>query len=563
MATIIAILGGLGLFLLGMSVMTDGLKALAGSALREVLARAAATPARGTLWGAVVTILVQSSSATTMTTIGLVSAGLLTFPQGLSVVFGANIGTTATGWLVALLGVRVSLTAAAMPIVFVGAFMKLLGKGRWAGAGSAIAGFALILIGLTTLQDGMGGLAERLNPADLPSVLTGEGVALWRAALGVLLLVVVGLIMTTVMQSSSAAVAATLSALYAGAIAPEQAMALIIGQNIGTAVSTSLAAIGTTTPAKRTAVGYVLFKVITAMVMLALFPLMAPLIRWASGHTDPTILLAGYHTAYNIIGVGLLLPLIRPFSRGVERIVPQRGPVLTRYLDKSVMNVNAVAVEAVRRTVAGVLSTACRSVIQELSHPGAAASRRQQASVHLAECAAAADQARLFLSQVSDAPASDNERQRLANTIHALDHTSRFVEAAMEHHGVGPAGSEEESRAREMCERALRTAADIASVIVDPETPEPTTHEPVAELETLSKKLADLRRDHRRTTLDAAASGEITAESSIARVEAVRRMDRLGYHAWRAAAHLEGVGAAQPVVPVGGEVPNEAGAPRA
>jgi len=135
--TLVSIVGGVGLFLLGMAVMTDGLKALAGTALRGVLAKAAATPLHGTFWGAVITLLVQSSSATTMTTIGLVSAGLLTFPQGLSLVFGANIGTTGTGWLVALFGVRVSLTAAALPIVFAGALLELVGRGRWAGADSA------------------------------------------------------------------------------------------------------------------------------------------------------------------------------------------------------------------------------------------------------------------------------------------------------------------------------------------------------------------------------------------------------------------------------------------
>ena len=174
MTTMISVIGGVGLFLLGMAVMTDGLKALAGTALRGVLAKAAVTPLHGTFWGAVITLLVQSSSATTMTTIGLVSAGLLTFPQGLSLVFGANIGTTGTGWLVALFGVRISLTAAALPIVFAGALLKLVGRGRWAGAGSAIAGFALILIGLTTLQQGMSGLADQLHPADLPNLLTHD-----------------------------------------------------------------------------------------------------------------------------------------------------------------------------------------------------------------------------------------------------------------------------------------------------------------------------------------------------------------------------------------------------
>ena len=212
MSTAIAVLGGVGLFLLGMTVMTTGLKALAGSALRTVLGKAAATPLRGSFWGAVVTLLVQSSSATTMTTIGLVSAGLLTFPQGLGLVFGANVGTTGTAWLVALIGVRVSLTSAALPMIFVGALTKLLGRGRVSGAGAALAGFGLVLFGLTTLQQGMGGLAERLHPADLPAVLAGPDAGWWWGMLGVLTLVLVGLVMTALMQSSTAAVAVTLSA---------------------------------------------------------------------------------------------------------------------------------------------------------------------------------------------------------------------------------------------------------------------------------------------------------------------------------------------------------------
>ncbi len=175
METTVSIIGGVGLFLLGMAVMTDGLKALAGTALKTVLEKAAATPLLGTFWGAIITLLVQSSSATTMTTIGLVSAGLLTFPQGLSLVFGANIGTTGTGWLVAAFGVRISLTAWALPIVFVGALMKVVGRGRLAAAGAAIAGFALILVGLSTLQEGMGGLAESLHPSDLPTITNAAG----------------------------------------------------------------------------------------------------------------------------------------------------------------------------------------------------------------------------------------------------------------------------------------------------------------------------------------------------------------------------------------------------
>ena len=253
MSTTISILGGVGLFLLGMTVMTEGLKALAGSSLRTVLSKAAATPLSGAFWGAVVTLLVQSSSATTMTTIGLVSAGLLTFPQGLGLVFGANVGTTGTGWLVALIGVRVSLSSYALPMIFVGALVKLLGRGRVSAAGAALAGFALVLFGLTTLQQGMGGLAESLHPSDLPAVLGAPGVGWLSGSLGLLTLVVVGLVMTAVMQSSTASIAVTLSAYYAGAIGLDQGCALIIGQNIGTATSSAMAAIGASTTAKRLA----------------------------------------------------------------------------------------------------------------------------------------------------------------------------------------------------------------------------------------------------------------------------------------------------------------------
>ncbi len=312
MSTTITVLGGVGLFLLGMAIMTEGLKGLAGSSLRAVLGKAAATPLSGAFWGAVVTLLVQSWSATTMTTIGLVSAGLLTFPQGLGLVFGANVGTTGTGWLVALIGVRVSLSSYALPMIFVGALVKLLGRGRLAAAGASLSGFALVLYGLTTLQQGMGGLAERLHPSDLPAVLGASGVPFLPGLIGLLSLVVVGLIMTAVMQSSTAAIAVTLSAFYAGALGLEQGCALIIGQNIGTATSSALAAIGASATAKRLAVAYILFKVIAALIALILFPFTIPLLARAASAIDGV---ATYHTAYNIVGVAVLLPAIDWFTR--------------------------------------------------------------------------------------------------------------------------------------------------------------------------------------------------------------------------------------------------------
>lgn len=551
-AMTIAIFGGVGLFLLGMSVMTEGLKAMAGSALRSVLAKAAATPLRGTFWGAFVTLLVQSSSATTMTTIGLVSAGLLTFPQGLSLVFGASIGTTGTGWLVALIGVRVSLTAWAMPMVFAGAMMRLLGKGRLAGGGNALAGFGLLLAGLTTLQQGMGVLSDRLNPSDLPAVLGAAGVGFWAGVGGLLLLVVVGVVMTTVMQSSSAAIAVSLSALYAGAIGPDQAVALVIGQNVGTAVSSALAAIGTTTPAKRTAVAYILFKVTTACVAVLLFPLTSPLVNWASQHVDDTTMLAAYHTLYNVVGVSLLLPVVGRFAGLVEWLVPQRGPVLTKYLDRSVQTVPAVAVEASRRTVGAVLESVCRSVVAGLSPPsgglgpqaagvnpeGAAVRVRLGADeVVLIRSTEALDRTRAFLAGLTEPPVSSDEQRRLTGTLHALDHAVRLIETLQEEPGDPylPTGETEVAAVRlaqQALGEAVRLGHDIAS---ETETEDEAS---AARLDRWATELAELRRQHRAATLEQAGRAGLNAAEAMQRVDWVRRLDRVVYHVSRIATHL-------------------------
>jgi len=558
MSTAISVLGGVGLFLLGMSVMTGGLKALAGSGLRKILSRAAATPLSGAFWGAFVTLIVQSSSATTMTTIGLVSAGLLTFTQGLGLVFGANVGTTGTGWLVALIGVRVSLTAAALPMIFAGALIKLLGRGRLAAAGGALAGFALVLYGLTTLQQGMGGLAEKLHPSNLPAVL-GPGVSWWLGLLGVLTLIVVGLAMTAVMQSSTAAIAVTLSAHFAGAVGLDQACALIIGQNIGTATSSAMAAIGASRNAKRLALAYILFKLIAALIALVLFPVTIPLLVRASNTIDGVTLLAGYHTAYNVIGVAVLLPLVDRFARLVQRILPERGSPLTRSLDPAALLTSLAAEEAVRQTVARALVKMCGSIGTALVAANNRASVRDGKNpVSVTEASDALRQAGEFISEASGPPGSKMEQERLTRTLHALDHASRLAEVANEKAEFGPTpGGSEDARAAELCAEAMRNAVLIAGEAVAlPDAPvqaapvEPfdgekkvvangaPTEQAIVELEHCAKTLGELQLAHRKVTLSSVAAAGMSADEAITRVDTVRRLEALARHAWRSAAYL-------------------------
>jgi phosphate:Na+ symporter len=554
MSTAISVLGGVGLFLLGMTVMTDGLKALAGSALRTVLGKAAATPLRGSFWGALVTLLIQSSSATTMTTIALVSAGLLTFSQGLGLVFGANVGTTGTGWLVALIGVRVSLTAAALPMIFVGALVKLLASGRLSGAGAALAGFGLVLFGLTTLQQGMGGLADQLHPADLPAVLAGPDVQWWRGMLGALALVAAGVVMTAVMQSSTAAIAVTLSAYHAGAVGLDQGCALIIGQNIGTATSSALAAIGASTTAKRLAIGYVLFKLIAAAIALVLFPIVTPLLVRAATATDGLTLLAAYHTAYNVVGVVVLLPLIDRFTRLVERILPERGSPLTRCLDPSALATPILAVEAVRRTIARALVAACGAVAAALAAEGRAGPVPGKDAGPVHEAADALRKAQVFLSDVAGPPNTDDEQRRLTSTLHALDHASRLAETAGGIDFATARGGPDEARAGALCADAMRSAISVADDVAVPSGTDPSPQgspaasgakapsadEALVQLERCAAELEKLERTHRSATLGAVANGSLTADAAILRVDTLRSLQALARHAWRSSVHLVG-----------------------
>lgn len=545
MSTAIAALGGIGLFLLGMAIMTDGLKGLAGSSLRNVLAKAAATPLSGAFWGGVVTLLVQSSSATTMTTIGLVSAGLLTFPQGLGLVFGANIGTTGTSWLVALIGVRISLAAYALPMIFVGALLKLVAKGRPAAAGAALAGFALVLYGLTTLQQGMGGIAERLHPEDLPVVLGAPGVGLALGVFGLLALVLAGLVMTAVMQSSTAAIAVTISAYYAGAIGLDQGCALIIGQNIGTATSSAMAAIGASVTAKRLAVAYCLFKLVAALIAVAAFPATNPLLlRWSADVGGAT-LLAAYHTAFNVIGVAVLMPLIDRFTQLVERLLPDRRSPLTRGLDPAALANPVVAVEAVRRTAALALGELAGAIAGHLS------SGKPRDAPLAAPAAAALREARTFMSKVGP-PGGDAEATRFVGTLRALDHAARLAEVADQPLALDLAHlAAEDARATELGVAAMHDVvlaiADIAKEagLSDAAAPidalaTPRAARALTDLEAHANELSAFQQWQRPRTLAQAAAGDVSVDQAMARIDAVRRLDILVRHATRAAAHLLG-----------------------
>ncbi len=336
--------GGLGLFLMGMAVMTDGLKTLADERLRTLLAKSTRSPLAGVFTGGISTAILQSSSATTVAAIGFVSAGLLTFPQALGIVFGASIGTTFTGWLVAVLGFKLKLGELVLPLVLVGVLLRLFGRGRVAASGFSIAGFGLIFVGITMLQEGMKTFEGIVTPATLPSdTLPGR-----------LALVLIGIVVTLITQSSSAGVATALAALNTGTITLSQAAALVIGMDVGTTSTALLATIGATTQARRTAMGHVLYNVLTAfLALLILTPYVHLVERFSSptGPSEPELALVAFHTLFNCVGLVVILPFTKRFAAFITRLVPERGNPLTRRLEQSLLTTPDVAMQAVRATI--------------------------------------------------------------------------------------------------------------------------------------------------------------------------------------------------------------------
>ena len=335
--------GGLGLFLLGMMLMTDGLKLAAGRALRHILAQWTRTPLRGLLSGILITALVQASGAVTVASIGFVNAGLLDLLQTVYVIFGSNIGTTMTGWLVAVVGFQVDVQALALPLIALGMLLRLTGGPAGRGAlGVALAGFGLFFLGIDVLKGTFADLGEEAS------------LAAWRqpGLVGVLVFVGFGFVLTFLMQSSSAALAITLTAAAGGLVPVQDAAAVIIGANLGTTGTAALAVIGATPNAKRTAAAHVLFNLITAVVALGV---LMPVFAWFVGDVDWTgreagiaTALALFHTAFNCVGVALLWPftprLVR-FLKGRFRTA-EEDLARPRYLDRNVVATPALAVDA-------------------------------------------------------------------------------------------------------------------------------------------------------------------------------------------------------------------------
>ena len=278
----------IGLFLYGMKLMSEGLQKAAGDRLRNILAWMTNNRLVGALTGILVTALIQSSSATTVMIVSFVNAGLLSLGQSMAVIMGANVGTTATAWILYLGGFKVNLAAAAIPIIAFTLPMMFSQKNSWKSWGEVLLGFAFLFMGLDLLNHSVPDL--RSNP-ELFAAIQNYADMGW---ISVVLFAFIGMIITIVVQSSSVTFAITLVICSKGWISFEMAAALVLGSNIGTCITPIIASASGNIWAKRSAMGHLLFNVLGSVWVLALYYPFMKLVIWLStlGQGDPTALLS-------------------------------------------------------------------------------------------------------------------------------------------------------------------------------------------------------------------------------------------------------------------------------
>ena len=330
------LLGGVGLFLYGIKLMGDALQSLAGDRMRRLVGSLTRTPVRGVLIGTFVTMLIQSSSATTVMTVSFVHVGLMTLQQAVGVIMGANVGTTMTAQIIAF-----KLNAYALPLIGIGMFLALFGKSKKQRyIGNGIVGFGLLFLGMKTMEDSM-------------SFLRGRQDLFLSFSSNPMLGVLAGTVITMVVQSSAATIGLTIAMAAQGLFGLDVALPIVLGDNIGTTITAVLASFGSNRSAKQAAAAHVMFNIIGVTWALLTLPLFQSLVMVTA--KDVSHQLANAHTLFNILNTLFFLPFTAPFARLIQWMLPSSEsatPSGPRFLDAKLLKASpAAAVDAVRQEI--------------------------------------------------------------------------------------------------------------------------------------------------------------------------------------------------------------------
>ena len=333
------LLSGIAIFIIGMVFMQDGFKLLSGGVLDKLLQKFTSNLFYSILTGVISTSLVQSSTITSLIVISFLSVELLTLTQGVGVIFGANLGSTTTAWIISSLGVDVKISLYAMPLIVFGVVLRFAKNNTYKALGSVLLGLGFIFLGIAYMKEGFDTLKDSIDLA----AYSMEGV------LGILIYIVIGIVITVVIQSSAATLAIVITALNADSIIYINALALVIGANLGTTLTAILASLASNENGKRVAFAYFLFNLITTIIVTIF-------ITYISGFVDFTapyigidannygMKIALFHSLYSIIGLMLLSPFIAQIVALSKRLIKKK--VSAHSKPKYLLDVNLTLPEA-------------------------------------------------------------------------------------------------------------------------------------------------------------------------------------------------------------------------
>lgn len=340
------IIAGIAIFLVGMVFLEDGFKLLSGGVLEKVLYVSTDTMPKAIGVGAVATAIMQSSSLVTVIVISFLSAEFITLSGAIGVIFGSNVGTTATAWIISSFGVKIDIATYAMPMIIFGTVLKFSHIKSYHGVGNLLLGIGFVFLGIDYMKDGFEVLQSTL---DL-SKFRLEGY------LGALVYMSLGIAATVLMQSSSAAMALVITALAANQIVYMNAIELAIGSNIGTTVTAILGSISSNSNGKRVAVAHVIFNFITALVAIVFLYQLSDLTTFLASEigiadNDYAMKLALFHTIFNILGIIMITPFAYRLEKYLETLFVEADVYAQKplYLDNVVINVPDAAIDSIRK----------------------------------------------------------------------------------------------------------------------------------------------------------------------------------------------------------------------
>ena len=358
---------GLAIFLFGMQCLEEGLRQLAGSKLEQILGHSTSTPFKSLLFGVGGTLLLQSSTLVSLLTIAFISTGLIQLAGGIAILFGANLGATSGIWLLAMAGQNLSLSPLALPLLVFGVLAGFFGP-RSKAAGRIVLGIAFIFLGIDQIKDGFASFGDGLN-------MTGYQEVGWR---GALLFTAIGMAITVVLQSSHATLMLTLAALAGGQVELGQSLAIAIGSNIGSSVTTAfVGSLGGNRSGQRLALAHVLFNITTGFIA---FCLLGPLTWLVHALAEPLglgenslIQLAMFHTLFNAMGVALFWPLQGRLAQSLIRWLPERAEpqvLIAEVAPAQVAEPEPTRARYLNERALDSVESASVAVVQELGHLG-------------------------------------------------------------------------------------------------------------------------------------------------------------------------------------------------